>query len=204
MIYFAEEHATEADFADKELAEISKSDAMFIQVSYTEDREKSPWAEDTIVPTSKILSDNPSREYDVRVGQLTIIVADSYGNEYYRMTKVPRANQLETYLEKVSKEVEKANDKLQKNLDKARSYLEEKSDRKNAVKYLLKNFKEGVVGLEAQEESIRMYHDILDAARSEIAELKEKKDADGLKELSKDLGKTDLDAEIDEALDEIK
>ena len=204
VIYFAEENATDADFADKELAEISKSDAVFIQISYTEDREVSPWAEETVVPTSKLLSDNPSREYKVSVGELTIVVADSYGNEYYRMTSVPKASQLKSYLEKVTAEVEKANEKLQKNLEKARDYLDAKSDRKNALKYLLKNFKEGVVGLDAQEESIRMYHDILDAARSEMAELKDKKDADGLKSLKKDLDKTDLEKEIEEALDEIK
>ena len=204
MIFFPEENSTDADFADKELADLSKSDAVFISVPFTEDREESPWAEESVVPTSKILSDNPSREYEVRVGQLTIIVADSHGNEYYRLTKVPKANQLENYLKKVSKEVEDANEKLQKNLDKARASLEEKSDRKGAIKSLLKNFKEDVVGLEAQEESIRMYHDILDAARSELAELKEAGDAEGLKALKKELDKTDLESEIDEALDEIK
>jgi hypothetical protein len=203
VIYFAKENATDADFADAELAEISKTDAVFIQIPYTADREASPWAEKTVVPTSKILSENPSREYDVRVGQMTIIVADSHGNEYYRMTKAPSGSQLQGYIKKIQDQVEKANKKLEKNLDKAREYLDG-DDRKNALKYLLKNFKEGMVGLEAQEESIRMYHNILDAARTEMAELKEKGDAEGLKNLKKDLSKTDLEDDIDEALKEIK
>ena len=204
VIYFPEEGATDADFADKELARLSKSDAIFIRINYTEDREESPWAEDSVVPTSKLLSENPSRDYDVRVDQLTIIVADSYGNEFYRLTKIPSGSQLKSHLKKVRDKVEDANEKLQKNLDKARKSLEEKGDRKNALKYLLKNFKEELVGIEAQEESIRMYHDILDAARSEMAELKENGDIDGLKALKKDVDKTDLEEEVEEALDEIK
>lgn len=204
MIYFATESASDFEFYGKELAEISKDKAVFIRIDFTEDREESPWAEESVVPTSKLLSDNPSREYDVQVGKLTVIITDSYGNEYYRVTKVPSDRQLMGYIEKVKDQVEDANDKLQKNLDKAREYLNDKKDRKNALKYLLKNFKDGMVGLDAQEESIRMYHEILDAARSELAELKEKKDVDGLKALGKDVDKTDMEEEVDEALDEIK
>ena len=176
---------------------------MFVKVPYTEDREKSPWAEDTCVPTSKILSDNPSRDYNVAVGKVTIVIADSYGNEYYRLSKEPNADQLKAYIEKVKEQADKASEKLQKNLDKAKAYLD-KEDRKNAVKYLIKNFDEDVVGLAPQEESIRVYHDILDAARSELATMVEKKDADGIKTLAKEFKKTDLEAEIDEALDSVK
>ncbi|MCA8915811.1 MAG: hypothetical protein KDB90_10410 [Planctomycetes bacterium] len=176
---------------------------MFVKVPYTEDREKSPWAEDTCVPTSKILSDNPSRNYNVAVGKVTIVIADSYGNEYYRLTKKPSGDQLKGYISKVKDQVDKANEKLQKNLDKANDYLA-KEDRKNAVKYLLKNFKEGVVGLQAQEDTIRAYHDILDAARSQMAELVEKGDAEGLKALAKDVDKTDMEKEVDEAIDALK
>lgn len=131
------------------------------------------------------------------------MIADSYGNEYYRMTKQPSGSQLQGYISKVKAQVDKANEKLQKNLDKANDYLA-KEDRKNAVKYLLKNFKEDLVGLQAQEDSIRAYHDILDAARSQMSEMVEKGDADGLKALKKDLDKTDMEKEVDEALDNLK
>ena len=203
MIYFAEENATDADFAGKDLAELSKTDAVFVKIAFTEDREVSPWAEESVVPTSKLLSDNPSRDYDVPVGRTTIIVADSYGNEYYRLSKTPKGDQLKAYISKVNDQSEKASEKLQKNLDKAKDYLD-KQDRKNAVKYLLKNFGEGVVGLTPQEDSVRMYHEILDAARSELATMVENKDADGIKNLAKELKKTDMESEIDDALDSVK
>ena len=203
MIYFAEENATDADFSGKDLAELSKTDAVFVKIAFTEDREVSPWAEESIVPTSKLLSDNPSRDYDVPVGRTTIIVADSYGNEYYRLNKTPKGDQLKAYISRVNDQSEKASEKLQKNLDKAKDYLD-KQDRKNAVKYLLKNFGEGVVGLTPQEESVRMYHEILDAARSELATMVENKDADGIKNLAKELKKTDMESEIDDALDSVK
>lgn len=203
MIYFPSENATDAEVADKDLADLSKTDAVFVRIPFSADREKSPWAEETVVPTSKLLSDNPSRDYGIPVGKMTIIVADSYGNEYYRMTKAPSGNQLKGYLDKVKDQVTKTNEKLQKNLDKANEYLTN-NDRKNALKLLLKNFKEGVVGVQAQEDSIRAYHDILDAARSQMAELVEKGDKDGLKALAKDVDKTDMEKEIDEALGELK
>ena len=203
MIYFADEHDSDAEFADRDVADISRSDAVFVKVPYTADREESPWTEDSVIPTSKILSDNPSRDYKVVVGKLTIVIADSYGNEYYRLTKQPSGDQLKGYIAKVQSQVDKTNEKLQKNLDKANEYLT-KSDRKNAVKYLLKNFKEGIVGIKAQEDSVRAYHDILDAARSEMADLIAKGDVEGLKGLAKDLDKTDMEKEIDEALKELK
>jgi hypothetical protein len=203
VIYFASENATDAEFSDKGLADLSKTDAVFVKIAYTADREKSPWAAETVVPTSKLLSDNPSRDYNVPVGKVTVIVADSYGNEYYRMTKAPSTDQLKGYLKKVKDQADKISEKLQKNLDKANEYLTN-NDRKNALKLLLKNFKEGVVGLQAQEDSIRAYHSILDAARTEMAELVEKRDAEGLKSLAKDMDKTDMEKEIDEALAELK
>lgn len=203
MIYFAEENATDAAMADKELAALSRTDALFIRIAYTADREKSPWAEDTMVPTSKILSDNPSRDYKVPVGKLTIILADSYGNEYQRLNKKPTGAALQTALKKIAKDSDKANAKLQKNLDGAKAALE-KGDRKGAMRLIMRNFKDGEVGHDAQVETIRTYHEILDAARGEIAEMIENKDADGIKNLQKDIGKSDLDKEIKEALAGLK
>ena len=65
---------------------------------------------------------------------------------------------------------------------------------------LLKNFKDGQVGLEAQEESITLYHEIMDAAREELASLISDGDTDGLKKLAADMKKTDLEGEIKSAI----
>jgi hypothetical protein len=134
---------------------------------------------------------------------MTVVIADSYGNEYTRVSKQPKADELKGYLKKVKENADKTSEKLKKNLDKANEALAN-SDRKGALKLLLKNFGEGVVGLTPQEDSIRAYHDILDAARTEMGELTEKKDAAGLKALAKDFAKTDLEKEIDEAIKSLK
>lgn len=174
-------------------------DAMFMKIPYTADREVSPWAEESVVPTSKLLSDNPARDYDVAVGKPAVLICDWYGNECFRTDVKINADKLSAMIGKVKDQVEDSNDKLQKNLDKAQKYVDS-SDRKNAVKYLLKNFKEGLVGLSAQEDSIRLYHQVMDDARAELAKLAEAKDAEGLKALAKELKKTEVEKDIDEAL----
>ena len=187
----------------EDFAELSKMDSMFIKIAYTADREVSPWAEESVVPTSKLLSDNPSREYNIRVGDATVLVCDWFGNEYFRTDNRVKADKLKAMIERVADQVEDANKKLQKNLDKANGYVE-KEDQKNAVKYLVKNFDEEVVGLEAQEASIRLYHEIMDNVRSQKDELVKKGDVDGLKDLAKVVKKTELEKEIDEAMEAAK
>jgi hypothetical protein len=203
VLYFADEADSDFEMYGEDFAELSKIDAMFMKIAYNADREVSPWAEESVVPTSKLLSDNPSREYDVKVGKATVIVCDWFGNEYFRTDNNVKADKLKAMIERVADEVEDANKKLQKNLDKANGYVE-KEDQKNAVKYLLKNFKEEVVGLDAQEASIRLYHSIMDDIRAQKDELVKKGDVDGLKELSKIVKKTELEKEIDEAMDTAK
>lgn len=203
VIYFPSEGATDAEFSGVDIARLSQNNAVFIKVPFTTDREKSPWLEETVVPTSRLLSDNPSRDYKVPVGKATVIVADAWGNEYYRTTSIPTVTQLRGWLVKVSDRVEKENAKLAKNLEKAREAVQN-SNRKDAVKLLLTNFKDGVVGLEAQEESIRLYHEIMDATRTEVSELKAAGNKTGLQALLKDFKKTDVEKEIDEAIKSLK
>lgn len=203
VIYFPSEGANDSEFYGEALARLSESDAVFIRVPFTSDREKSPWAEETAVPTSKLLSDNPSRDYKVPVGKATVIIADSWGNEHYRPTALPTADQIRSQLKKVREAVSKDNDKLQKTFEKAKA-AHEASNRKEALKHIFANFKEDVVGLPAQEETIRLYHEIMDAARTEIGELKAAGNKDALKTLAKDLKKTDVEKDIDEALKELK
>ncbi|MCA8915812.1 MAG: hypothetical protein KDB90_10415 [Planctomycetes bacterium] len=202
VIYFPSEEADDSEFYGEELAELSKADALFIKMTYTADREASPWAEGSVVPTSKLLSDNPARDYNVAVGRATVLVCDWFGNECYRTDVKIKAEKLSTMIGKVKDQVEDANDKLQKNLDKAQQFVDS-ADRKNAMKYLLKNFKEGLVGLGAQEDSIRLYHEVMDDARAEVAKLAAAKDSEALKALAKEFKKTDVEKDIDEALSKL-
>lgn len=203
MLYFPNEADSDFTMYGEDLAEISKTEAMFVKVPYTADREKSPWAETSVVPTSKLLSDNPSREYNVAVGKAAVLVCDWFGNEYFRTDEKVKADKLKAMINKVSDLVEDANKKLQKNLEKAQQAVE-KDDSKNALKTLLKNFGEGVVGLEAQEASVRLYHEIMDKFREQKDALVEKGDVNGLKELAKVVKKTDMEKEVDEAISSVK
>ena len=119
------------------------------------------------------------------------------------MSRKPNAALLTKYFNGVTKKVAKAEKKLNKNLSKAQASWE-KQDRRNAIKSILKNFKEDMVGLEAQESTIRLYHEILDAARTEIAEMGDAEDATKkLKAMKAVFKKTDLLDEINEALESL-
>ncbi len=105
----------------------------------------------------------------------------------------------------VPKLAEKANEKLERYFEKAEEEYKD-GDVKRALRYLSKNFDDGSgpVGLPAQEESIRLYHEIMDDCRSKLEKFEEARDIDGLKELKKELRRTSLEDEIDEAIDAIK
>ncbi|MCB9932829.1 MAG: hypothetical protein H6841_05325 [Planctomycetes bacterium] len=199
IVYFPSEDASDGEFYGEELAKLSQADALFVKIPYSADREASPWTEKSVVPTSRLLSDNPSREYDIPVGKATVLVCDWFGNEYFRTEPKIKAEKLSSMIGKVKEQVKDNNSKLQKNLDKAKQYVDA-NDRKAAVKALLKNFKEGLVGMDAQENSIRLYHEIMDAARAELSKLSENADAEGMKAMAKDLKNTDVEKEIDEAI----
>ena len=203
VVYFPDEADSDFELYGEEFAELSKTDAMFIEIAYTADREVSPWAEESVVPTSKLLSDNPSREYKVEVGKATVVVCDWFGNEYFRTDNRVKVDKLKEMLVKVTDLVKTKNDKLQKNLDKAKQ-AQEKANTKDAIKSLMKNFDEDVIGLEAQEGSIRLYHEIMDGLRTQKDALVEKGDMEGLKELAKLAKKTELEKEIDEAMASVK
>jgi hypothetical protein len=90
-------------------------------------------------------------------------------------------------IQKVPGQIDATTKKLQ------RTYLEakaawDKQARDEALRLLTKNFKEGVIGLEPQENSIRLYNEIMDAVQAEIDRLKDKGDSEGLKTLMKSKG----------------
>lgn len=199
VLYFADENDNDFTLYGDDFAELSRAGAMFMKVAYTDDREESPWAEKSVVPTSKLLSENPSLAYDIPVGKATVLVCDWYGNEFFRTDTKVRCDKLQAMVEKVSDLVEKESSKLQKNVDKAKEY-QDKGDTKNVLKYVMRNF-DGQVGWAPIEESIRMYHDVMDTLRAQKDEMVEKGDVNGLKEMAKIVKKTDLEKEVDEAID---
>lgn len=204
LIFFPgedESFSAETYMADLEIAAMVDAEAIFVKVAYTSDREPSPDASDSPVPVCKLLSDNPTRDYEVRTYP-TFVVADCYGNEFYRTTKQPKAKDLQGYFGKIEGKMEDSEKSLQKNLDKAKDYVA-KEDQSKALKSILKNFKEELVGYEAQEETIRLYYEILDAGRTELAALVEDGTEDAaakLKAMKSTFKDTELESEIDEAL----
>lgn len=200
-----DDESTEADYLHgKDIVELSKTKAVFIRVPYTKDREPS-WDDGSPVPTSIILSKNPTRDYHVSVYP-TMVIADWHGNEYYKGTSKPDAATLEKYFASIAELAKKSNEKLQKTLDAAKKAFEEK-DRAKTLKGLLENFKTKIVGLDAQEASIKLYREIIENGRKELSDasvLGGKEAQKRLKDLKAEFKDTELVKEIDAALKEVK
>lgn len=208
VLYFYEEGTDPIDASrsihDLDLAKFSQESALFVLVEYNADRTPS-FDDGSPVPTSKLLSPNLSRDYDI-VKYPTFVICDWFGNEYDRHTKIPSASSLKKSVEAVSDLMTRTNDKLQKNLDDARKNLEDKNLRK-FFKSALDNFKTGFVGLEAVEETIKLYRKAIDDGRARIDSILENRPEDGektLKDMSKDYKDTELESEIKDALDILK
>ena len=199
---FEGEKSSDFDMYGEDFVELSSTDALFVKIAHTDSREKSPWAEATVVPTSKLLSDNPSRDFNIPVGKATVVVCDWHGNEFFRTDNKVKASALKGMVEKVAKQVESAEKKLQRHVDKAKAELE-KENQANAIKSLLSAFSDGYVGLDPVVEATRMYHELMDDLRSKKDTLVEEGDTNGLRELARIVKKTDLEKEVDEAIKEV-
>jgi len=199
ILYFADERDDPSPFADPAIVEMAKQEAVFIKIPYTSIRDKAPAGDESPIPTSKLLGDNPSRDYKVPVGKMTLIIADCHGNEFFRLTTVPKAKELKATLDKVPAQVEKAETKLRKNYDSAKNSWD-KQDGAGALKPILKNFKDGFVGLDAQQDTIALYNQILEAGLVKVKESHENGDVDALKGLSKDFKGTVVGKAADDAL----
>lgn len=200
-----DDESTDADYIHgKDIVELSKKSAVFIRVKFTKDREES-WDDGSMVPTSIILSKNPTRDYHIKAYP-TMVVADCYGNEYYKGTKKPDANTLKKFFDSIAEKQKQSNEKLQRKLDDAKKAFEAK-DTAKTLKALAENFATRIVGLEAQEASIKLYHQVLEGGRKELGDTVtaggkdlEKK----LKELKKTYKGTELEKEIDTAIKDAK
>jgi hypothetical protein len=184
--------------ADKDTKALVDVKAVFVRVPYTSDREKAPGT-DSPVPTCKLTSDNPTRDYGVKAYP-AFIVADKFGNEFFRIEgKKPTAKELDGYFGSVAKKVDDTSKKLQKSLEAANKSWGNK-DRKSALSNTLKAFKDGWVGYEAVEGYKRLYNELMDDARAEITKLADAKDAKALKALKSSLKGTDAEKDADAAI----
>lgn len=208
VLFFTEEGMdpieASKELHDADLAKVSQDDSVFVMVEYNGDRTPS-FDDGSPIPTSKLLSPNLSRDYGI-TKYPTFVVCDWHGNEYDRFTKVPSASKVIKSLEAIEDLMTKVNEKLQKNLDEAKENLEEKDLRK-FFKSAIDNFKYGYVGLEAAEETIKIYRKAIDDGRATVDSILENRPEDGekqLKDMSKDYRDTELESEIKDALDIVK
>lgn len=204
VLYFPPEDLDPIDASrelhDAELAKMSDGDYLFVMIEHNADRTPS-MDNGCPVPTSKLLSVNPSRDYNI-TKYPSYLVCDWHGNEYNRYTKVPVAKDLKKNLETLTDTMDATNKKLEATLTVAQKALEEK-DLRNFFKAAIANFKTGNVGLKGQEDTIALYRKVIDDARAEVDKIVEDKPADGtnrLKEMSKEYKDTELASEIKDAL----
>lgn len=166
---------------------------------------KIPWRADKLeestspVPTSKLLSANPSAAYNVKGDKPCMLVCDWFGNEYFRVEGEVSVDELTKFLLKVNEEIKDNIEKLQKNFDKAKA-SRDGGDRKNAIKSILKNFKMDVVGFDPQLATIKVYNEIIEEGRTEAKEKHARNDLEGLKAMQKEFKDTELEPEIAEML----
>lgn len=198
----AEEKAGDAYLSGKEIQELSQKSAQFVKIPYNADREAAPNASDSVVPVSKLLSENPSRDYNVKTYP-TFIVADSFGNELFRISgKKPLAKELADQFGLVQKKMEDNAKKLSKNLDAAKKAWETK-DYSKSLRPILANFKDELVGYDAQNDSIRLYHEMLESARNDLGSLSDgsAESVKKLKAMKAAFKGTELEKEIDATLE---
>ncbi len=209
VLFFIEEGmdavTASREIHDAELATMAKDgEAFFLLVEHNADRTPS-LSTGSPIPTSLLTDANLGRAYNISTYP-SLLICDPHGNEYRRFSRAPGAGDIKKRIEEVSAFMEVTEHKLRKNLDLAKAKLESK-DLRNFFKIVLKNFREGVVGLDAQNESIKVYREVLDNARDEIDEILEDRPRDAmtrLRAMSKSFRDTELDKEIDDAIEIIK
>lgn len=208
VLFFLEEGTNAADATKvlhgEDVAKLSKTRAVFILIDFNADRTPSL---DTgcPIPVSKLAGPNPSRDYAI-TSTPCWLVCDEFGNEYARFKTVPDAKQLQGKIDSITEMRDAINKRLEKTLADGKKALADK-DNATFLKAALKNFNEGVIGLPAQDDTIRAYRDLLDETRKEVdAILADKpKDAEKrLRALEKDFKGTELVKEIKDAIDIVK
>jgi hypothetical protein len=201
VIAFPGEGDNDTILSGEDMQELSRTRAVFVRIPFTSERELPPWAEAAcMLPVAKLLSDNPSREYDIPVGRSTVIVADWHGNEHFRQTSNVQVRALEGFLDRVPSAVDQADRRLQRMFDRAESSWDNNSDRSSTLRSLKRVFDSGMVGLDSVVKSTELYHKIMDAAEDEIEELKGAGDISGLRALTRELRGTRVEKVLQDAI----
>jgi hypothetical protein len=206
VLFFQAEGDQYGDFYiyGEDYKKLSDESAIFVRIPYTSNRDKSPDGE-SAVPMSKLLSDNPSRDYGVAVNRPTFIVADWHGNAFNKIERKASANELKTFIDRVPKQMESLNKKLQRNYDSAKASWD-KQDHGAALRSINSNFKEDVVGLEPQVSTISLYNTIMDALKAKVEEMASNGDIEGLRGIAKDryLRGTSVAKEAEDAMNKAR
>jgi hypothetical protein len=182
----------------EDFAELSRAKALFIKVVDRGDRTRPSWEAESTVPTPKILSANPARDYDVPVGRTTILVCDWFGNEYSRLAGNSRANVIERSVDGIQRQVEADVRRLERQVERVEQSIE-RDDVGGAVRALLRIFGEGKAGLKPIEDAARLYHKLCDDARVTLEKLVDEGDEAGIRELERTFRNTDFANEVSEA-----
>jgi len=200
VIAFPGEGDNDSILNGEEMRELSNTRAVFVRIPFTNERDLPPWAETgCMLPVAKLLSDNPSREFNIPVGRSTVIVADWHGNEHFRQASNIQIRALEGLLDRVAPAVDAMDRRLQRNFERAESSWDS-ADRAGALRNLTRVFREGMVGLDSVVKSTELYHKIMDAAEDEIAALKEAGDSAALRGLSRELRGTRVEKLVQDAI----
>jgi hypothetical protein len=176
---------------------------MIVLVDYNADRTPS-LDTGSPIPLSKLASANLSREYAISATP-SWVLCDHFGNEFNRFNKAPEGGTLSSRIDEIDARVEAVNTRMTKALEDARKALESK-DLSRFFKAANKNFREGVVGLPAQVETIKAYKKTLEDAEAEVNDLLEERPKHAekrLREMLKDYKGTEVYEKIKNAVEKV-
>ncbi len=105
----------------------------------------------------------------------TFILCDYLGNEFYRWTTKPPVADLVSKIEKMPKDLEKAEKELAKDLEDILK-LKEKSDTRGMLRKIQTSFGRNRYGYETTEKIVVEFETLLTDARTKLAEAKAKED----------------------------
>ena len=210
VIQFADADTTDekAVFAnDNTAANMLGKDAVFVLVSAAQEvkalddtgeakvkeKAKKTVARKSIVPTSNFEADCLFTAFDAKPG--TFVVTDWHGNLSKKFSKAPSIGSIKSAVASAKKDAEKVEKDLAKNAEKAEKAFD-KGDHKDALKYSIKVFKEGVAGFEAVENTKLIYESIIEEGRVKLETAKEAGDEKAVKALAKLFRGTDLEDDV--------
>jgi len=116
---------------------------------------------------SRLKSDNIPGAYNVAAGRTTVVVADWHGNEWFRPAARVTPAQLERMLSDVGSRVDAAEQRMARQLERARNSLTE-DNRRDAINTLRRSARDGVVGLDSANETLKLLDEIIAQGRKDV------------------------------------